>query len=57
MKQLSDAQLNQKIEAFLSKKFAQHPELRRDDGVKAGKLWHIEPLAKRTWRLIDGHRA
>lgn len=57
MKALSDAELNNKINTFLTKKFAEHPELRQDDGVKAGKLWHIEPFSKRTWRLIDGHRA
>lgn len=56
MKKLSEAQLDEKIDSFLSKKLAQHPELKQTDGTKASKLWHVNPMARRTWRLLDGHR-
>lgn len=59
MKQLNDAELNQKIDAFMSRKLAQHPELSQTDmdGVHAGKLWQVEARFKEALGVLDGsHR-
>ncbi len=60
MRTLTDKDLNSKINAFISKKMAQYPELDRQKGIGADKLWHRHGNVKRnaqlTWMRLAGQR-
>lgn len=54
MERLNQAQLDRKIDSFISRKTAQHPELQQSDGVPAGKMWQTEGRSvKKFWEALN----
>lgn len=55
MKRLNEAELNQKIDNFMSRKLAQHPDLQQADGIRAGKMWQTDIRLREVWRTFEGY--
>lgn len=61
MRTLTDDQLNNKIDAFLTKKKDQYPEIFYTSDNKVGKLWNrhgnVKKNAQLTWQLLTSQRS